>query len=251
MDRVKNLGRYQKVILILMILMVTVFAIVYSVTVSREGFAYMDAILVPSQDNGNTVYSGKIHGQPAVFTVSADKAVTFQYGNKVYGPYTVKEDAAAVPPGREYMKGIEVYCGEKILFRGGAYKSGDFWLLIHEDESDPHLDFHATFADGITRDENGNIVDPMEPSIQTVLEVMSGPEMTHKGQWLIWSFGVFLCLVTTVFIFFAEEMFYLGLSFRIRNAEYAEPSDWEIAGRYMAWTLLPVLALVLFILGLQ
>lgn len=244
MERVKNLGRYQKVILILMIVMVTVFTLLYSVTVSREGFAYMDAILVPNQENGNAVYSGKIQGKPAAFTVSADKSVTFQHGSKVYGPYSIKEDATAVPPGRDYLKGIEVRCGEEILFRGGALKSVDYWMLINEDGEPDFIDIQIG-----TNDEP--LVDPVAPSVSTVLELVSGPEMTHKGEWIVWVFGIFLCLVTTVFIFFADEMFYLGLSFRIRNAEYAEPSDWEIAGRYMAWTLLPILALVIFILGLQ
>ena len=251
MERLKGLGLYQKVILLLILVMALVFGVIYARTVSQEGFAYRKTILVPSVENEKTAYSGIDSGTPMAFTVSASKAVTFRYGDKVYGPYTVKEDATAVPPGREYMKGIEVYCGEKLLFRGGAYKSSDFWLLIHENESDPHLDFHATFADGITRDENGNIVDPMEPSIQTVLEVMSGPEITHKGNWAIWFLSVFLCIVTAITILFADELFQLGLSFRIRNAEYAEPSDWEIAGRYISWTLIPVCALVLFIVGLQ
>lgn len=245
MDRVKSLGRYQKVILILMIVMITAFTLLYSFTVSQGGFAYMDAILVPSQESGNTVYSGKIQGQPAVFTVSPDKTVAFQYGGKAYGPYTVKEDATAVPPGRDYLKGIEVRCGEEIIFRGGSLKSGDYWILINEDGDPDFVDIQVG-----TSDED-SFVDPMEPSVSTILELVSGPEMTHKGDWLVWAFGVFLCLVTTVFIFFAEEIFYLGLAFRIRNAEYAEPSDWEIAGRYMAWTVLPAVALVLFILGLQ
>ena len=41
------------------------------------------------------------------------------------------------------------------------------------------------------------------------------------------------------------------LAFRIRGADRAEPSDWEIAGRYLSWTALPVLALALFIGGLR
>ena len=251
MERLKNLGRYQKTILLLMFIMALAFGVIYTKTISREGFAYMDTILVPCEKNGNTVYSGSKLGTPLSFTVSADKAVTFQYGGKLYSPYTVKEDASAIPPGREYMKGIEVFCGENLLFRGGAHHLGDYWLLIGEDESNPQMNYHVTFADGITRDENGNIVDPNEPSIQTILEVISGPEITHKGDWTVWFCGLFLCIVTAITILFADELFQLGLSFRIRNPEYAEPSDWELAGRYIAWTLFPIFALIIFIFGLQ
>ena len=245
MERVKSLGRYQKAILILMIIMITVFTLLYSITVSREGFEFMDTILVSSQEGGSTVYSGKIQENPAIFTVFADKTVTFQYGDKTYGPYTVTEDAAAVPPGRDYLKGIEVRCGEEVLFRGGTLKSGDYWMLIDEDGDPAFIDIQVNTSD------DSSFVDQMAPSVSTILELISDPVMTHKGEWIVWVLGVFVCLVAAVFLFFADEIFYLGLAFRIRNPEYAKPSDWEIAGRYMAWTVLPALALVVFILGLQ
>ena len=46
-------------------------------------------------------------------------------------------------------------------------------------------------------------------------------------------------------------MFRWDLAFRIRNVEQAEPSECEIAGRYIAWVVLPIIALVLFVMGLQ
>ena len=50
---------------------------------------------------------------------------------------------------------------------------------------------------------------------------------------------------------FADELFRWHLSFRVWNADHLEPSDWELAGRYISWTVLCVMALVLFIVGLQ
>ena len=41
------------------------------------------------------------------------------------------------------------------------------------------------------------------------------------------------------------------MQFSIRDAELAEPSEWELAGRYIGWTLVTVAALVLYIMGLQ
>ena len=38
--------------------------------------------------------------------------------------------------------------------------------------------------------------------------------------------------------------------FSIRNAEHAEPSEWEMAGRYIGWTLAPILALATYAIGL-
>ena len=52
----------------------------------------------------------------------------FQYGSTTYGLYSVKEDPTAVPHDEnraEYMTGVEVYRGEKLLFRGGVWNADD------------------------------------------------------------------------------------------------------------------------------
>ena len=97
LTRVKVLGRYQKILLLLMAVMILAFTVIYPIVTARSGFLYEGTILVPSKEDGCTVYSGKIYGTAASFTVSADKTVIFQYGNTVYGPYTVKEDPTAIP----------------------------------------------------------------------------------------------------------------------------------------------------------
>lgn len=48
-----------------------------------------------------------------------------------------------------------------------------------------------------------------------------------------------------------EELFRWNLAFQIRNVENAEPSDCEIAGKYIGWTGMVIMALVIFIMGLQ
>ena len=55
----------------------------------------------------------------------------------------------------------------------------------------------------------------------------------------------------TIYILFEDEMFRWDLALRIRNVEQAEPSECEIAGHYIAWMILPIIALVLFVMGLQ
>ena len=63
--------------------------------------------------------------------------------------------------------------------------------------------------------------------------------------------GMLLCIETAVSILFVDELFRFGLSFQIRNVEAAEPSDWEILSRYATWTVIPVVAAVVFLIGLQ
>ena len=243
MDRIKELGRYQMILLLLMAVMILAFTVTYPIVTARSGFLYEDAILVPAEEDGGTVYSGKIYGTAATFTVSANKTVIFQYGNTVYGPYTVKEDPTAIPKDSDLqtrMTGIELRCGGEIVFRGGVVNSGDWRMLYNEDGSfDLLRSITATMSDGT-----------MEPSVSTILDLMDGPTLTHKGTWLGWFGGVLICVIAALAMLFADELFRWNVSFLVRNAEEAEPSDWEIAGRYITWTALPVMAAVIFILGL-
>lgn len=242
--RVKVLGRYQKFLLLLMAVMILAFTVIYPIVTARSGFLYEGTILVPSEEDGGTVYSGKIYGTAATFTVSADKTVIFQYGNTVYGPYTVKEDPTAIPKDSDLqtqMTGIELRCGGEIVFRGGVVNSGDWRMLYNEDGSfDLLRSITATMSDGT-----------MEPSVSTILDLTDGPALTHKGTWLGWFGGVLICVIAALTMLFADELFRWNASFLVRNAEEAEPSDWEIAGRYITWTVLPVMAAVIFILGLK
>ena len=244
MDRIKELGRYQKILLLLMAVMILAFTVIYPIVTALSGFLYEDTILVPAEEDGGTVYSGKIRGTAATFTVSADKTVIFQYGNTVYGPYTVKEDPTAIPKDSDLqtqMTGIELRCGGEIVFRGGVVNSGDWRMFYNEDGSfDLLRSITATMSDGT-----------MEPSVSTILDLTDGPALTHKGTWLGWFSGVLICVITALTMLFADELFRWNASFLVRNAEEAEPSDWEIAGRYITWTVLPVMAAVIFILGLK
>lgn len=251
MERIKSLNGYQKGLLLFMIVTAVVFAVIYPITISRVGYRYNDAILVPTQENGNTLYSGKIKGQPACFTVSAD-TVVFQYGDKTYGPYTLKEDPAAVPKDHEMsrsMTGIEVREGDEILFRGGVMDVGEYYWFYNEDGTSGSIIYIT--SDGIERDGNGNPVDRMKPSLSTIYELTHTPELTHKGHGLVWFIAVIGYVFNAISILFADELFRWRLVFRVRNVWDAEPTEWEIAGRHVAWTAITVVVLVLFIMGLQ
>ena len=244
MERFKNLDFLGKALLVLLVVLAVVFAPLYAVTTSRVGFLYRDAILVPRTEGESTVYKGKIKGVEAAFTVTADKAVTFRYGEKEYGPYTAVKDPTAVPPEEagelaKHMTGVEIRCGEEVFFRGGVFRSGENWILYNEDGSWANVGVYATMSGGTTVDSDGNVVDAMAPTVKTILRLMEGPD------WL----GVSLLLAVS--ILFADELFRWNMSFRIRYADDAEPSDWELMGRVLSWVILTVAVIALYIMGLQ
>lgn len=72
MKRFKSLNYYQKGIIVVMIVMSLIFAVIYPKTISRVGYRYNDVILVQNQENGATVYSGKINGELTQFIISEE-----------------------------------------------------------------------------------------------------------------------------------------------------------------------------------
>ena len=250
MERIHNLNRYQKVLLIALTVMALVFGVVYHFVSSRVGYLYENTILVPSEQGGDRLYSGTIDGQECTFTVSADGTVTLRHGDRVYGPYTVREDPTAKPEDEPYMTGVEILEAGEVFFRGGYWFSTDGVVLFNE-EGGIMVDIYAYTSDGIIYDADGNIVDPMEPTAADILELVDDPALTSKGQWQAWFGAVFCSVLIAASILFSDELFYLSLSFRIRDPDHAEPSDWEMAGRYISWTVMTVMTLVIYIIGLQ
>ena len=255
MEKIKSLNNYQKGILILMVIMSLVFAVIYSMTISKVGFEFNDKILVYRQEGENTIYQGKIKGQEAQFTVSQDKVVVFEYGDKIYGPYSAKEDPTAISKELEalgQMTGVEVRQGENIIFRGGVShnRNNYFNWLYNEDGSLYSRGVYYIDDNGIERDENGEIFDQFEPSVYTILKLMNSPELIHRGDWGVYYMAMFICVLNAISILFVEELFRFNLSFQIKNAHNAEPSDWEITGRYICWTIFTIGALIIFNMGL-
>lgn len=250
MDRIRTLNRYQKAILLILAAMTLVFGIIYIHATSQQGYAYQGKILLPTYESGNTVYTGDV----CSFTVTADKTVTFRHLSDIYGPYTAKEDASAIPA--EYAEranctGIVLYQDGKEIFRGAAL-------------TDPYSGFSLVYANGqmlwnvvvsisggTSYGMDGKVYESREPSVHTILELMGQPELTSKGEWGFFFLGLFLCAVTVISILFADELFRLSLVFTLRDWEQAEPSDFEIAGRYIGWTLLPILIMWVYCSGLN
>ena len=130
MKRFRNLGRFQKVILIVMGVMILGFAAAYAAFAVRDGFEYRNQLLIPKQEEGRTVYSGKLNGERIRFWVYGEGRIEFQYGDE-RRIYTIREAPDAVPEeeGLSSLTGIEVRRDEELLFRGGTIKEGGrFWL---------------------------------------------------------------------------------------------------------------------------
>ena len=252
MNRFTGLNAFQKALLILLAAMIPVFTVLYALFASKEGFRYRNEFLQAREENGATVYAGKIDGRETSFTVNADRSVLFRIGSKVYGPYTAVLDPSAVPQNTDFtaeMTGIELRCGDRVVFRGGEIETGEDWLYLSEDENQ-NISIQ-TDSVAIIQITDGSVIDGDEPPAGAILNLMNGRALTQKGDWSFWLYGTGICALTALILLFADELFRFGLRFQIRDSDKAEPSGWELARRYFLWSAFTIIALVLFLTGLR
>lgn len=246
MKRIKALPMLQKLLLAFLLALALIFAPLYAVTISREGMLYRGSILVPRTEGSATVYEGKVEGMRVAFTVT-DQTVTVVQGERTFGPYTVREDPTAIPKEHDMargMVGVEVRRGEEILLRGGMFLPGGSGLLLREDGDPVALYDEYEWNDFAIKDRE-------EPNYGSIIQSVWGPELLHKGSWMVYFGSLGISLLTAGLILFADEIFRWNLRLRIRHAETAEPSEWELAGRWLAWIALTISVTALYVTGLQ
>ena len=245
--------RLKKILPIVLIVIVAIFSVLYLFIGRQYGVKYQDALYFPSSEEDTTVYSAKVGGQPASFTVQGN-TVTYRWGDTVYGPYTIREDPTAAPVVEwEYpnLIGVEIREEDSILFRGGHTE--DLFLFIRED-GEPASDlFHVTYSvNGVEYDAEGNVVAPHQPSLKTLIRFFHLPEAdAHRGSLMYWFFGLLIAGITALLIRFDDTLFRLHLSFRVKHPEDADPSDWELTSRVLSWLAFTVFSFGVFIAGLM
>lgn len=250
-ERWQGLSTLQKILFLIQIGMIVIFAAAYLIVQRRYGFPYQDTLLYPSEVDGQTIYSGRAAGQQAQFTVSPDGTVAYRWGETSYGPFTVQLDPTAVPPDETAdLIGVEVREGDAILFRGGWQDNSSFPVLIWEDgEMEPP--FRMIFSDGTAFGLDGQQVDAQKPMVSDLLQITSEPKLTHRGAGQFYFLGTFIAAANLLFLLFAEALFRRNLAWIIRQPEKAEPSEWELFMRKASWIILTFLALIAYMYGLN
>lgn len=254
MERIRNLSPLQRGLLVVLCAMLVAFGVLYAVVTGRVGYEHRDGILLPETRGDTTVYSGKVLGKPAAFTVdSGQGSVTFSYDGKTYGPYVAMEDPTAIPreyAGYEDFTGVELWDGTERIFRGYVFLGTDGPVYFTEEGTGPAVTITYT-SDGVEYDSDGNVVDPMEPGVYTLLELLYAPTFVHRGNWGLYLLGVVISVAAAVSMLYARELFYWNLSFSIENAREARPTELLLMQWKIGWVVLCALTLFVYIVGLQ
>lgn len=205
-------------------------------------------------------YSGTINGEKAVFTVTGT-TVEYRLGSTEYGPYTITSAPDAVPdedalpsytPFTDRLNGVEIRKGDELLFRG-AYQSSDSLFYVVDSQGNVSYGDAQSFGlidSGYSGDVYG-YTHEAEPGAYSILKIAAASGVVQRSSLGMFLLGALLCIVNAVGILYVDELFRWNLRFSIRNAENAEPSEWELFSRWIGWIVITIAALVIFIKGLN
>ena len=238
----------QKVIFCLQAVLIVLFLILYSTVGQQQVLRYHGTALRRTESENAVLYAGKLNGHALSFTVT-ERAVEYRYDGKTLR-YTVTEDPSAIPPAgagdlhetmREQLQGVEVRKDGELLFRGGWGRFGTSLMLYNEDGS-------STVGIGYAVFSNGSVLN--DPGANAILSLIHAPNVVRRADFTGLLCGIFLCAACMISLLYADNLFRWNLRFRIRNAEDAEPSEWELFSRWIGWLLFTGLAIAIFTLGL-
>ncbi len=250
----KELSLYRKVLLAILAVLILGFGIAMPIMGARKGMAYGDTLLYFTEENGVRRYAGRHEGKRAEFTVQPDGTISYRWGDWDYGPYRVVEDPTAAPEGRPDCTGIEIRREDEVLFRGGyyfrgSYYGGDSSLALYKEDGEWLVEWGGfgvgTTTSGTTwYDEDGrelSAYELREPDLSTLVELSSGPKLTHRGNFGYYLLGTLLAALNIFQICCPGVMFRLSLLGHVRNIDSAEPSEWYIFMERVEWAILTAL----------
>ena len=242
----RTLDRFQRGLLLFLALMTIGFTVAYLIAFGQQGIEYRGCFLVQSKENGNTLYSGKVQEKETVFTVTQAGEVTLRVGDNTFGPYTVEEDDTVSFIQEPNDKGIILYDKGGQIFRGVCRVMGGYFTLL--DAPGRGWGRAPFISEGYTPNYGNPDWDP--PFDLIVRMAMGDTRVTRPGNWQMYGLGLFISALDVITILWADSLFRFQMSFRVRDPEKAEPSDWELGSRQIGWVVMAIMAFFVYVMGL-
>lgn len=249
MERIKNLSKTQKVLMIIIAVMIIAFSIIYPVIMSIKGIEFRRDFLTKKEGQGDVTYTD---GYTSI-TVYDDQRIEFKcyhrftgdgYKDIIYGPYSWTEDPSAIPAVTEngmlssddYI-GVKIMDGDKVYFRGAVSKEG---YMVYKADGTMGNDFEVVLGDYYAN----------PPDIYEIVKFITGPQTTNRGNIVFYIYGIIICIIAVISMLFPDELFRFAMWPRVRNLSDIEPSDWELTARVIGWYVFTIGAFVVFVVGL-
>ncbi len=115
-DRFYYLDSYQKGILKIMLILTVVFGVFFALKSLKIDYEYRGKTFDYRMGLGKSVYTGELDGKTAVFTVSFNKKVVFEYDDQVCAVYRIKKLPKSEASHKD-RKPLELYKDDQVIYR--------------------------------------------------------------------------------------------------------------------------------------
>ncbi len=205
MENNSSLFKYQKCMLLLLLVLAVGFAVLTIIGQKTPGLAINDGFLTLSLEDGGAVYAGKVMGDPMTITVTPsgqEIGVHVHVEGKVELPYRV-----VFPEGNITYLGVsfpkmEIYQGETLIFQGAYDPAPLRWSTdLREADGRPY-EGGIIVGTGAVEDWENFSLDPY-----MVYRLARQQTFHYRGSWSNWFWMVLLSCLLAVDVFNPYALF--------------------------------------------
>lgn len=246
-ERWGEMDQGRRIVLLIQPILFLLFLILFFTYGRQSVLPWLDGTLRCKQRGEDLVYTGRVEGGHLVqFTVTPGPTVEFRLEGELQGTYTIAEDPSAIPAepaemnpyGWEGYTGVEIQKDGRVWFRG-AYNPDTPFGLFDEDGTSLFISIRAFTSTSVPDPEPGDI-----------LSIAYNPAASPRGEGALLLLGLFVSVACALSLFFEDQLFRWNLSFQIQDPDSAEPSEWELFGRWVGWIALTGLELFCYLAGI-
>lgn len=245
--------RLQKIVLLSLAVMAVVFGILTAVSKLHPGVLLDGAILRPTETADTVTYAGELHGERVSISVRTESDTvtvitceTESGGSDVYRMEYPLDPILAVDG---FAQG-EMVDGIRITKNGGVLFAGGYDRKVTPSEAGWY-DSQGRWDQGALAEITVGIAGQsgtLDLSIQDVVWLGSGPELTARGSWALYAVMLLCSLVLALDAAFPLALFYWRHMCDVRDPE---PSDFYLIVQRIGWVVYPILILIGYIWALR
>lgn len=241
-----ELTRFQKIMLAVLAGMLVLFGVLMAVFRTHPGVLFEESLLKITEEDGQTVYSGRAHGDPVSIAVSwptnFETDVEFTIGDRFHDVCQVFYPTEAIETERGYaVNGVRVTKNGALLFEGGYDPESEFGWYGKDGAWDPAANISMrAYAGG----------DPWYGYETTAAEAVRfalGPETSAHGDPALFGMAVFLSVFAAVQILFWRTLF----RWRHWAARDPEPSESYQYFEQIGWVIVTAVIAVVYVIALS